>query len=308
GKKWLKRFFASLSKQTYKNVELILIDNGSTDGSIEFVKKYFPKVKIVVNKKNYGLAKATNIGVKNSHGKYILFMNNDTWVDKNFIDNFVRFYESNRYQVISAAEKRYYKDTYFKCNTTIDPTGSPAYFKPTLNKKKLFYLTVCFFCTKEIFESSGGLDEDFFMYYEDVDWFWRLSLQGRKFAMMENNFIHHAGAGSTGGGIKYNTFLWRNQNTLQTLIKNYSLPILIVVLPVYFVQNLVEILFFLLIGRPKISQSYVEGWIYNLKKIKKTLKKREWVQKNRVVNDLEILRKMYMGFGKYLFLKDYFEK
>ncbi|TXI33635.1 MAG: glycosyltransferase [Niabella sp.] len=306
GKKWLKKYLQSVQKQTYKNIEIIIVDNNSSDGSVEYIEKYFPKVKIIKNKKNFGLAKATQIGVNSSSGEFVLFINNDTWFDKNLIENFVRYYKENEFTVLSAEEKRYFDNKEFKCNTTIDPTGSPAYFVPPYSKpEKIFYLTVCFFSKKNDFINSGGTDEDFFMYYEDVDWFWRLTLFGKKFAIAKNCVVHHAGAGSTGSGIKYEFFLWRNQNALQMLIKNYSLGSLILFLPIYFIQNIFEILFFLITLKPKIAYSYLLGWTFNLKHLKRTLNKRRKIQRRRQVGDFEVYKKMYIGPSKLRTLLNY---
>ncbi len=299
GKKWLKKYLDSVENQTYPNIENIVVDNASNDGSVEFIKKYYPKVKIIQNKKNFGLAKATQIGVKNAKGKYILFINNDTWFNKAFVSDLFEFYQNNNYTVVSAREERYFDNKKFNCNTTIDLTGSPAYFKPAYSKPhKIFYLTVCFLCLKDDFIKSKGTDEDFFMYYEDVDWFWRLTLLGKKFRVAEKIKIHHAGAGSSGSGIRYDFFLWRNQNSLQSLIKNYSSKMLLVTLPLFVLQNIFEIIFFLVILKPKISYSYIEGWIFNLKNVRRTLKKRKWIQNNRIVGDLEVIKKMYIGPSK----------
>jgi len=306
GRKWLKRCLTSLKRQTYTNIEIIVVDNASSDDSVKYIRKNFPTVKIVFNDKNLGLAQAINIGVKNSLGKYILFVNNDTWVKSDFIETLHDFYTNHDYAVISAAEKRYHTDINFICNTTIDPTGSPAYYIPTYSRNdKLFYLTVCFFCSKNIYNKTHGVDSDFFMYFEDVDWFWRLTLLGKKFAVVKDCFIYHEGAGSSGTGIKYTTFLWRNQNTLQSLLKNYSALFLSIILPFYFLQNFIEIFFFLIILKPRIAYSYIKGWVFNVKHIPNTFKKRRWIQKNRKVSDFEIIKKMYFGSGKLLLLKNY---
>lgn len=306
GKKWLNKFLTSLERQTYKNIEIIVVDNASTDESIRYIEKKFPKVKIVKNKENYGLAKATNIGVRNCSGSYILFINNDTWFDTDFVEKLYNSYTKNDLTVISAEEKRYYDDAEFKCNTTVDITGSPAYYVPTYGRKeKIFYLTVCFFCSKKKYIETRGVDDAFFMYYEDVDWFWRLTLLGKKFGYAENCYIHHAGAGSTGAGLKYTMFLWRNQNALQTLLKNYSIAMLIIVIPLYIIQNLLEIAFFLLLLKPQFAYSYIQGWGFNIKNISKILKKRAWIQQHRKVSDWEVIKKMYWGSGKFLLLKNY---
>jgi GT2 family glycosyltransferase len=307
GKKWLKKCLDSLLAQTYQDTEIVVVDNNSTDDSVEFIKEnYGSKIKLIISRKNLGLTRGIEIGISKSKGQFLLLINNDIWVEKNFVEKLVSFYKKNDYSVISPREKRYDKSERFICNTTIDPTGSPAYYKPTYSRpEKIFYLSVCFLCTREVYRESQGLDSDFFMYNEDVDWFWRLRLLGKKFTYTEDIYIYHAGAGSTGVGINYNTFLWRNQNTLQTIIKNYKTSTLLFIIPLFIAQNLFEIFFFILLLKPKISFSYIQGWIYNLRHIGRTLKKRNWVQKRRVVGDLEVLKHMYLGPAKIKMLLNY---
>jgi GT2 family glycosyltransferase len=144
------------------------------------------------------------------------------------------------------------------------------------------------------------------MYFEEVDWFWRLNLLGKKYSYADDTFVYHEGAGSTGKGIKYNTFLWRNQNTLQMLLKNYSSSTLLWVLPLYFLQNFIEILFFIFILKPKIAYSYIEGWWFNLVNLKSIFPKRLWIQRHRAIKDFVILSKMLIGSSKLLHLISFF--
>lgn len=305
GEKWLNRCLSTLSNQSYKNIEIILVDNASSDNSINFVEKKFPDVKIVNNSINFGFPKANNIGVKLSKGKFLLLINPDVWIKKDFIEKLLSFYKKNNYSVVSPIEKKYDKKKQFYFNSSIDLTGSPATYAPQYRKDKLFFTSVAYLCKKKEYLDTKGFDENYFAYYEDVDWFWRMSLLGKKFAYAENIFVYHAGAGSTGKGIKYNMFLFRNQNALQTLLKNYSLQMLILILPLYIIQNVFEILFFVLILKFDIAYSYIEGWTFNIRNIRKILKKRAWIQKRRVISDWEILKKMYWGPAKLKMLINY---
>src|SRR5258708_5977032 len=85
GEKWLKKCLEGIKKQSYKKIELIFIDNGSKDRSIKLVKKCYPKAKIVINKKNLGYAGPNNEGFRLSKGEFVLFLNNDTELTKNFL-------------------------------------------------------------------------------------------------------------------------------------------------------------------------------------------------------------------------------
>lgn len=300
GEKWLKRCLDSLYAQTYKNFEVILVDNGSSDGSIAFVESvYAGKVRIIRSPKNLGFAGGNNLGIKNAKGKYVMFFNNDAWVDNDFLQKTVDFYTHNNFDIIGPIETDYENKIINDRVMKIDFFGHPIYMAKDSEESGFYLPGVCLFFEKEFYNETLGLDEGFFMYLEEVDWFWRLNLLKKKFSFMKGVFVHHAGAGSTGGGIKYNAFLWRNQNCLQMLLKNYAWPNLIWVLPVYFLQNIFEMLFFLIILKPKITLTYFQGWWFNAQHLQEILEKRKWVQKNRIVSDFQLMKKrFYFGFAK----------
>ena len=140
GMKWLKKCLSSLSAQTYRPIEIIVVDNKSSDNSLEYIKKHFRKVRVIESHTNGGFAVANNIGVQKCTGKYILFLNTDIWVERTFIHQMYQFYCTHTYDVISPIERRYFEQKPFKCNTTLDITVIPAYYFPKYTKEKQFYL------------------------------------------------------------------------------------------------------------------------------------------------------------------------
>jgi|GEM_PF-349389 len=298
GQKWLKRCLDTLSNQTYLNIELIMVDNASTDGSVDYVRQEYPVVKVVKSPTNSGFAAGNNLGIEAARGELILLLNNDTWAEPDLVQSLVEEKQRRNLDVIGAREAFYWDSKKRGLYTTpIDPLGHTVSLYPSGSKpiKQSFYLSgVCILFSRKLYVDSGGLDPDFFMYFEEVDWFWRLTMLKKTFDFSDKVQIHHAGSGSTGGKkIKYSLFLWRNQNTLQMLLKNYRWHNLAWVLPLYFLQNIFEIVFFLLILKPKIAFSYIEGWLFNIKHFKRTMRKRRWIQQNRALNDHEILLRMY---------------
>jgi GT2 family glycosyltransferase len=302
GKKWLKKCFDSLLSQTYKNFEIIFVDNNSSDNSIDFIEKNYKdeRIKIIKSDDNLGFAGGNNLGINEAKGDYILFLNNDTWVENNFIKDIFDFYKNNSYDVVAPYERNYDPNIELELyKISIDILGQPIYFKKKLSKSKEFYLSgVSLFFSKKLYQGTKGLDNNFFMYFEEIDWFWRLHLLNKTFSHIPDVFVYHKGAGSTGDGIKYMSFLWRNQNTLQMLLKNYYTITLIFILPIYILQNIIEMIFFLIVLKPKISLSYLQGWYFNIRYLNRTLGTRSWVQSNRKINDWKLMKNMYIGFGK----------
>ena len=145
------------------------------------------------------------------------------------------------------------------------------------------------------------------MYSEETDWFWRLHLYKKRIGISRDQKVYHAGAGSTGTGIKYLTFLWRNQNTLQMLLKNYQWHNLVWVLPIYLTINIAEMILFLLMGKPKISLSYIQGIWFNIRYFARTMGSRKIIQATRLVPDTKIFELMYFGFAKLNHFKRFFK-
>lgn len=121
----------------------------------------------------------------------------------------------------------------------------------------------------------------------------------KRFEFSENTLLYHYIGGSSEEKIlKKNIFLWRNQNTLQMLIKNYSTLTLLIILPIYLFLQTIEMFCFLIILKIDIASTYPQGLIFNLKMFPKTILKRRQIQKNRIINEIEILKRLYWGNGK----------
>lgn len=312
GMRWLKRCLDSLSNQTYSKFEIIFVDNASTDESVHYVRKYYPEVKVLLNHRNLGFARGNNLGIQLAQGEYILLLNNDTWVESSFIEDLVIQKIQQNKDVVAPTEVPYDKHSNEVCGSVslIDPLGHPVYLPASQKKQKSFFLTgVAILFSKSLYEESKGLDDAFFMYCEEIDWFWRLNLLEKSFGYVSNVFVYHYGAGSQkeNKGLRYDSFLWRNQNNLQMLLKNYAIHNLLWILPLYILQNFFEIGIFLLLLKPRISASYLEGWWFNIKNIRGIIAKRQSIQKNRRINDRSIFKQMYLGSGKFHHLLQYFQ-
>lgn len=305
GVNFLEKLLDSLSIQDYPYLEIIIIDSGSTDASYEILKKN--SGSHLFSLPNKGYAHAVNYGVSKAKGDYLLIMNADVWFEKSFISDLFQEKQKRKLDVIGPRERTYDgKENNSWTICTLDPIGYPVFLYGNEGKNsQLFYLSgLCFLVEKKLYEQTRGLDDNFFMYFEETDWFWRLNLFNYNFAYSDTVKINHATPTLPTINIRYNAFLWRNQNTLQMLLKNYAWYSLLWVLPLYMLTNIFEIIFFLILGKPIIAWTYILGPLHAIKNYKSIIKQRQWIQKKRIGEDGDIIRtKMYFGLGKLRHLK-----
>lgn len=197
----LETSLSSLIKQTFIKREIILVDNGSTDGSVEYVRKNFPEVKVIALDKNYGFAKAVNMGIKASKGKYIILINNDTETEKNCIKYLVEAADKHLNVGFVAAKilNFYNRDTIDSVGDYIDEVGHANNFGlgekdgPKFNREGYIFLATgggALF-KRDIFDKVGLLDEKYFAYFEDVDLCLRAQLLGFKGWYEPKALIYH---------------------------------------------------------------------------------------------------------------------
>lgn len=232
----LKDCLGSLQKQSLKNFETILVDNGSTDGSIAYVEKNFPKVENIKLDKNFGFARAINEGVKQSNAKYVVFLNNDTAVHKAWLENLIKCAD-NHPEVISVNSKilNFYNKKYIDgVGIQINEVGqakSIGWQQKDLGQyakeQYIFGATggAALF-KREDFIKVGYFDENYFMYFEEVDLAFRVQFLGYKSIYCPKAIVFHkhkTSAKKLPQHIEY----WQFRNMFQTIIKDFPTPLLI---------------------------------------------------------------------------------
>lgn len=209
GKRYLNECLASAFNQTYLNYNVILVDNGSNDGSIEFVKEKYPEVKIIKLDKNYGFAKGSNIGMKEAlkdkDVKYIALLNNDTKVDKIWLSELVKVAE-NEEKIGICTSKILRMD-----KLTIDSTGQVLRLGMLVDRghnkidrgqyddKSDIFSACAAACLykREMLGEIGLFDESFFAYYEDAELSWRAYKNGWKARYVPTSIVYHKGGGTS---------------------------------------------------------------------------------------------------------------
>lgn len=200
GKELLKICLKSLIDQNYKNLEVFVVDNGSTDGTVEFINFKFKSVKIIRNKINLGFARAVNQGIKLSTSDFIVLLNNDTRLDSNFLGTLVQSLRERK-EVSAVAPKV----LSFSNPEIIDSAGDfmnvlgQAFPRGRSDSKEnwnqggeVFLVNAgASIYRRVVFEKVGLFEEDFFAYGEDVDWCFRAQLCGFKFWYEPNAIVYH---------------------------------------------------------------------------------------------------------------------
>jgi len=304
GKRWIKKCLDSIHKQSYRNIEVIFVDNNSTDDSVEYVKSKYPDVKTIINNENYGFGVANNIGIERSKGDILFLLNNDTAMPRDTIQKLLECKTDLGLNIVGPR----------LLNTEgVDPLGgrfmqSDPLGSPGVDPVRLFYIEGCaLMIDKMDITKLKRFDEKYFMYAEDIDLCWRAHLYGMKLGICEDAKVIHYGGGSSlktqlRKGFRHTSSfsrrLWVESYTLRNILKNYSRLTLVLVIPIYLALALLESSIYLLTGNTRLFSVAFRAIAWNLVNIGDTIKKRQIVQSNRVTSDAYVLSKMYVGSNK----------
>lgn len=324
GKKLLKACLNSLSCISYKNTEILLVDNASKDDSVVFVKNNYPKIIIIENKLNLGFAEGNNVGLQKSKGDAILLLNPDTLVEENFLDELVKtLYEDKN---IGAVQP---KIIIYPNKNQIDSIGSFFLMNgnlyhygreknpglPMYNKSMEIFSAkgACMLIKKDVLKKTGLFDKEYFAYFEDTDLSMRILLAGYKVLYEPNATIYHIGGATKKKTASYYIEFHSYKNGIYTYLKNLSVGYLIRVVPLMLLLYELASLIYFLKGNFELAWALQRAMGWNLLHIREILSKRRVVQKKiRVIPDDSFLPKLikkvnpsyyyhqfFGGMGKY---------
>ena len=219
----------SIKKSSYQNIEILVVDNISSDGSQIKCKERFPDVKLIQNKKNLGYCGGNNVGIKEAQGEFIVILNPDTIVESNCIDELLTAHKKfgdGLYQpkILSLNEEN-----------IIQSTGNMLHvfgfgFARDKGKKiidineeieKIGYASgTCLFTTREVIQKVGLLDEFLFLYHDDLDLGWRAAQIGINSYYVPKSKIFHVESYSLKWSAK--KFYWLERNRKYCLLTHFS--------------------------------------------------------------------------------------
>jgi len=223
-----------------ERLELIVVDNASGDGSAQRIRDAAPKATVIESPVNSGFAGGCNLGVRHARGEYVAFINNDARPHANWIRAAFDVLDSDRSVGCVASKVLDWEGThvdYVDGSLTwygmgykreVERPDSAEYDRP---KDVLFATGAAMFVRAEIYRAAGGFDERFFMFYEDVDFGWRLNLLGHRVRYVPGSIAYHRHHASIKKFGQYRENYLLERNALMSMYKNYGDELLARTLP-----------------------------------------------------------------------------
>ena len=308
GEKFLKAFFESLNEDSQLIGEVIIVDNGSTDSSKEFIKGNsfnFP-VRLIENTENLGFSPAVNQGIRQSQYEYIFSLNNDTEIRKGSIKALADLMSSDD-SIFSAQAKMLQYDNKELIDDVGDEYNLLAWTKKTgENHNSSEYTEVreifsacagAAMYRKSLLDEIGMFDDSFFAYMEDVDLAIRSRINGYRNMLCPNAVVYHIGSATSGS--RYNEFKVRlaARNNVWVVYKNLPIPLKIVNFIFLFLGFLIKYLFFVKKGFGPIYLLGIReglstrGKIQKVKFKSKNTKNYFKIEYRLIINTLKFLKK-----------------
>ena len=298
GERFLDRCLIALLAQTAKPHEIILMDNASTDGSVEIARR-FPAVRVIALEQNTGFARGNNLAIEaaSAESEWIALINPDAFAAPRWLEALLAVAESKPEfdvfgsKLVNAAD-----------STLLDGTGDAyhisglvwrtAHGVPVshLGESECEIFSPC--AAAALYRRSallemGGFDEDFFCYVEDVDLGFRLRLAGYRCLYVPQSVAHHVGSGTTGGKHSDFSVYHGHRNLVWTFVKDMPGFLFWLLLPLHVLLNLVSIIWFVLYGRSGVILRAKRDALSGLPKM---WRKRREIQQNRVASIGDIWR------------------
>lgn len=337
GRRFIETCLKSVLNDTfYSNFEVILIDNASTDGSIELVKRRFerdPRLIIVRNNKNLGFAEGNNVGVRYARGEYIVFLNSDTVVDNNWLTELVKVMNSD--QIIGAAQSKLlllrqpeYLDS---AGDYIDYYGLPIRRGGGWKEKdygqynhieEIFSARgAAMIVRRSVISEVGLFDPKFFLSYEDIDLCWRIRLRGYKVVFVPKSVIYHLGEASSPPADSPQKIFHMTKNHIATMLKNSPTKSLekynpLSLITLFMIMDLIK-------RRPILFMVRIKAIVWIIRNFKYVWRERvktqihirkcrnEMVMKYMLKTNFTSLFRLFVNAYKYGYnfaIKNYFEK
>jgi GT2 family glycosyltransferase len=297
-KRYVLRCLDALSAQTDRDFEVVISDNGSTDGGVLQLREKYPDLKLTINKlnSNLGFAVANNIGARLARGKWLALLNADAFPEPDWLERLLEAAEIYSHAFFTSRQIQFSNPIYLDGEGDNYHVSGYAWRKnygrsvyPVQQPDDAFSACgAAAFYPRQEFLNAGGFDEDYFSYHEDVDLGFRLRLRGFTCMLVPQAVVHHVGSGSTGKRSDFSVY-YGHRNLVWTYFKDMPSLLFWLYLPLHIVVNIFFLIYFTLKGQ---GQAIWRAKWDALRGLPMILKKRREVKLQRRVTVAEIHRVM----------------
>lgn len=300
GDLFLERCLIALMTQTVKPHEVILVDNASSDGSVDRLRQ-FPFVRLMAQNQNTGFARGNNLAIEavSSESEWIALMNPDAFAEPLWLEELLTAARQNPAFDVFGSKLVNAADT-----SVLDGVGDAyhvsglvwrmAHGMPSSNAAAgaIEVFSACAAAAlyrRSALRELGGFDEDYFCYVEDVDLGFRLKLAGRRCLYVPQSVAHHVGSGTTGGQHSDFALYHGHRNLVWTFVKDMPGVLFWLLLPMHVALNLAAVIWFALRGRGGVVLRAKRDALLGLPKM---WRKRQHIQRTRVASIGEVWRQL----------------
>jgi hypothetical protein len=306
---YLDGCLGSIFAQTYKNFEVVLFDNASTDVSALVARKKFPQVRVILNDTNVGYAGAVNLASKLARGSFLAFLNPDVQLDPDWLKNLVQASSAYPEGSVYGSKVMNWSSRDVIENAGFETTFYGTHFIRGLHEidrgqydkvAEVFYVSgSAFFVRSEIFRELGGFDARYFLYGDESDFCWRAQLLGHRILFIPTAKVYHARKGSVDK--KKRASLWISlyygrRNLLCSMLKNQDLPGMVLALTIRLFIDISSAILTSLNSKSGESIIVVLRAIWwNLRNLRATLEERRRIRCRRRVGPSIVKKHMLKG-------------
>lgn len=271
----LRRFLGSVVEHTPAEADIVVADNGSTDGSVEWIERHHPRVKVVLLDRNYGFAEGYNRALRQIDSRYYILLNSDVEATPGWTQPLVEMLDSaddiaavapkllswqqrDRFEYAGASGGFIDALGYPFCRGRIlsyTETDSGQYDSP----REVFWASgAAMACRADVFHSLGGFDADFFAHMEEIDLCWRMQLAGYRIMVEPRSAVYHLGGGTLPASPR--KLYLNHRNNLAMIYKCASTPQRIICAVVRPLCDGAEAVIYLLSGRMREAWAVMRAW------------------------------------------------